>query len=98
MITAATGTPFEFTFESVFDPGSPPSRENAKHMREALVRQAAPQNSWPTVEISTTALSAAVESALSKIGSEPPPPSSTAATSLAAKVIASSTTQPITAE
>src|ERR1700683_5434643 len=49
-------------------PGTAPSRENANVMREALVTHAIPQNSWPTVEISTTALSPAELSAEGKIG------------------------------
>src|ERR1700758_3296355 len=48
-------------------PGTAPSRENANVIREALVMHAMPQNSWPTVEISTTALSAALLSAVLKI-------------------------------
>src|ERR1700677_4515419 len=44
-------------------PGTAPSRENANVIREALVMQATPQNSWPTVEISTTGLSPAELSA-----------------------------------
>src|ERR1035437_5326722 len=48
-------------------PGTAPSRENAKVMREALVRQATPQNSCPIVEISTTALAAEELSAEEKI-------------------------------
>ena len=36
-------------------------------MREALVRQAMPQNSWPIVAIRITALAAQESSALSKI-------------------------------
>src|SRR5271166_5616325 len=50
-------------------PGTAPSRENANVMREALVMHAIPQNSWPTVEISTTALSAAELSAEVNIAS-----------------------------
>src|SRR5665811_2518066 len=46
-------------------PGIAPSRENANVMREALVTQAIPQNSCPIVEISSTALAAAVLSAAS---------------------------------
>ncbi len=57
--TAFTGTPLSFTFDRALQPGSPRSRENAKHMRDALVRQATPQNSCPIVEISTTTLVAA---------------------------------------
>src|ERR1700752_727548 len=48
-------------------PGTAPSRENANVMRDALVTQAIPQNSWPIVEISSTALAAAEVSADSMI-------------------------------
>src|ERR1035441_3439169 len=48
-------------------PGIAPSRENAKVIRDALVTHAIPQNSWPIVEISRTALAAAVLRAASKI-------------------------------
>ena len=54
--TAFTGTPLALTFDRAPAPGSPRSRENAKHMRDALVRQATPQNSCPMVEMNTTAL------------------------------------------
>ncbi len=36
-------------------------------MRDALVRQATPQNSWPTVEMNTTALAPVSDSAVEKI-------------------------------
>src|SRR5579884_1553579 len=49
-------------------PGTAPSREKAKVIRDALVVQAIPQNSCPTVEISSTALAAAVVSAVVMIG------------------------------
>ena len=77
----------------------PRSRENAKHIREALVRQATPQKSCPIVEISTTAFAAAgVERRVEDRQRASRPPSLTAATSVAAKVIASRTNQPISAE
>ena len=43
-------------------------------MREALVRQAMPQNSWPTEEISSTVLREPVPSASVSSGIEPPLP------------------------
>ena len=67
-------------------------------MRDALVRQAPPQNSWPNVEIATTILVAVSVSALSKTASELPAPSLMASTSVAANVMASRTNQPIRAE
>ena len=42
------------TFASQRDPGMAPSRLNAKVIRDALVRQAVVQNSWPAVEMSST--------------------------------------------
>jgi hypothetical protein len=67
-------------------------------MREALVTQAMPQNSWPMQEIRITISPAVLDSALSMIASEPPPPSLIAFVSVAANVSASSRTQPISAE
>src|SRR5579884_2820592 len=49
-------------------PGTAPSREKANVIREALVAQAIPQNSCPTVEMIRTALAAAVVRALVMIG------------------------------
>ena len=46
-------------------PGTAPSRENANVIREALVTQAIPQNSWPMVETRMTALAAHVFRAVS---------------------------------
>ena len=48
-------------------PGTAPSREKANVIREALVTQAIPQNSWPIVEIRSTAFAAAEVSAVSMI-------------------------------
>src|SRR4051812_804471 len=77
-------------------PGTARSRENAYIMREQLVTQAMPQNSWPIVAITTTALFAAGVSALPNTASDEPAPALTASTSVAANVIASSTIQPPT--
>src|SRR5580704_12613023 len=75
-------------------PGTAPSRENANVIREALVTHAIPQNSWPTVEITSTALAAAELSALSMIDCEVPPAALIVLTWVAANVSASSTAQP----
>ncbi len=48
-------------------PGTAPSRENAKVIRDALVTQAMPQNNCPIVEIRMTALAPAEPSAVVKI-------------------------------
>ena len=79
-------------------PGTAPSREKANTMREAAATQPIPQNSWPTVEMSRTSFARPVLSADSITGTAPPPPLLIAATCVAAKVIASSKTQPPTAE
>ena len=73
-MTALNGTPSLFTFERWREPGMPRSRENAKHIREALVRQASPQNSWPTVQINSTALKPAVSSAPARTANTEPTP------------------------
>src|SRR5436305_14995493 len=78
-------------------PGTAPSRENAKVIREALVRHAIPQNSCPTVEMKITALAAAVVRELVKIGSAFALPV-IADGWIAANVTASRRSQPITAE
>src|SRR3954453_14348125 len=102
-MTALNGTPEARTFRKWLEPGMPRSRENAKHMREALVRQARPQKSCPTVQISTTALKAAGVSAWLKMASADPAPNPLLAllTKLGfctAKVIARMTNQPMIAE
>src|SRR5947209_19438994 len=81
-------------------PGTAPSRENANVMRDALVRQATPQKSCPTVEIRITAFAAARLSAVEKIAR-----AGNAALTISvswlfwiATVMASRTIQPITAE
>ena len=76
----------------------PRSRENAYQVRDALVRPAAPQNSWPTVAMIRTSFAAQLSSALVKIAPTKPAPSLTRLTSLAANRNASSTNQPISAE
>ncbi len=73
-ITALNGTPSLFTLDRWREPGMPRSRENAKHMREALVRQASPQNSCPTVQITSTALKPAVSSAPPRTANTEPTP------------------------
>src|SRR6202035_1853149 len=81
-------------------PGTAPSRENANVMREALVKHATPQKSWPTVEIRITALAADELSAVVKIDRAGKPALTISASWLfwIANVIASRTIQPITAE
>src|ERR1700760_2873518 len=78
-------------------PGTAPSREKANVIREALVTHAIPQNSWPTVEITSTAFAAAELSEVSMTDCEVPPAALIALTCVAANVSASSTIHPITA-
>src|SRR5437667_8081373 len=92
--TANSGTRWRFRRRNSHHPGMPLSREHAYHVREQLVSPAAPQNSWPTVQMSKTALAAAVVSEVSMIGIEPPPFSVIAGTFVAANTSASSTAHP----
>src|SRR5215216_7316869 len=63
-ITALNGTRSWLTRRKSDQPGIPRSRENAYHVREALVRPAAPQNSCPTVAMISTIFAAQESSAL----------------------------------
>ena len=92
------GTLSRLTRRKIAQPGIPRSRENAYQVREALVRPAAPQKSWPTVAMIRTSFAAQESSALVKIAPTKPAPSLTASTSFAANRNASSTNQPISAE
>src|ERR671938_145426 len=65
-------------------------------MREALVTQDMPQNSWPTVAMMITNFALALESALSMIEIDVPPAPLTAFVFVAANVSASITSQPMT--
>src|SRR5437660_8601800 len=96
--TAYSGTRDAFSRRNSHQPGMPLSRENAYHVREQLVKPAAPQNSWPTVQIRSTIFAAAVVSEVSMIGIEPPPFSVIAGTLVAANTSASSTAHPAIAE
>src|SRR5215207_3712190 len=53
-ITALTGTLLAFTLDHMAEPGIAPSRLKANVIREALVRHATVQNSWPQAEMNTT--------------------------------------------
>src|SRR5207302_7385506 len=92
--TAYSGTRWRLRRRNSAQPGIPLSRENAYHVREQLVSPAAPQNSWPTVQMRSTALAAAEVSAVSMTGIEPPPFSVIAGTLVAANTSASSTAHP----
>src|SRR3954466_4756376 len=65
-------------------------------MREQDVTQAMPQNSWPTVAMSTTTFCQLSGSEVANTASELPAPLLIPATSVAANVMASSTIQPPT--
>src|SRR3954447_11054289 len=75
-------------------PGIARSRENAYHVREALVRPAMPQKIWPIVAMKITASAQPELIALVMTEMAVPPPSLIAFVSLAANVSASSTNQP----
>src|SRR4051794_36379482 len=96
--TALAGTRLVLTFLHTRQPGIAPSREKAKHMREALVRHAAPQNSCPTVEMIRTSLTQAADIAVLRIAIDTYWPAAACSLmplmSVAAKVSASSTIQP----
>src|SRR6516162_2990348 len=96
--TAYSGTSLRFRRRNTHQPGMPRSRENAYHVREQLVRPAAPQNSWPTVQMMSTAFAAAVVSEVSITGIDPPSAAVIFCTFVAAKSRASRTAQPAIAE
>src|SRR3954452_9294161 len=72
-ITAYSGTRWRLTRRNRPQPGMPRSREKAYQVREALVRPAAPQKSWPTVAMISTAFAAAGVSALENAAWAVPP-------------------------
>src|SRR3954452_18692017 len=92
--TEYTGTRRLSTELQIRQPGIARSRENAYHVREALVRPAMPQKNWPMVEMKMTVSAQPELIALVKTEIELPPALLIAPTSLAANVIASSTNQP----
>src|ERR1700730_1459107 len=96
--TAYSGTRCAFRRRNTGHPGMPRSRENAYHVREALVSPAAPQNSCPTVQISSTAFAAADVRDVSITGIEPPPSLLISGKLVAANTSASSTAHPAIAE
>src|SRR5919201_867016 len=97
-ITALNGTLSALTRRNKAQPGIPRSRENAYHVRDALVRPAAPQKNWPTVAIRITSFAAHAFIELVKIVPTKPALLLIAFTSVAANRNASSSTQPIAAD
>src|SRR5262245_603287 len=97
-ITALNGTRRSLRRRKSHHPGMPRSRENAYQVRDALVRPAAPQKSWPIVAIRITLFAAQESSEVVKIEIEVPPASLTAPGSLTANRNASRMTQPAIAE
>src|SRR4051812_47902105 len=97
-ITALNGTRSRLTRRKIVQPGIPRSRENAYHVREALVSPAAPQKIWPLVAMMNTILAAHGSIELVKIAPGKPSASLTAPSSVAANRKASSTNHPITAD
>ena len=100
-MTALAGTLVLLTLDQIDDPGIAPSRLNAKVIREAVVRHATVQNSWPAAEMKITIVCDVVPSAWPKMTSEPYRPwlmpAVTASWSCTAKRKASSRIQPPTA-
>jgi len=96
--TAYTGTRCALRRRNNVHPGIPRSREKAYHVRDALVRPAAPQNSWPTVQIISTNFAAHELRPFSRIGIEPPPALVITSAFVTANSSASSTAQPAIAE
>src|SRR4051812_13285166 len=97
-ITAYSGTRWRFRRRKSPQPGIPRSRENAYHVREALVRPAAPQKNWPTVAMISAAFAAAGVRALEKAAAAVPPAAVTPLMSVTANRIASSSIHPAMAE
>src|SRR5215216_7778146 len=97
-MTALNGTRSRLTRLKIAHPGIPRSRENAYHVRDALVRPAAPQKNWPTVAMRITSFAAQESRALVKIAPTKPALLLTAPTCVAANRKASRTSQPITAD
>src|SRR3954454_7609666 len=91
-ITALNGIRLELTRLQSRHPGTAPSRLNAYIIREALVMQLMPQNSWPQTATMSTNLTQPTPIEFSNTANTVPPPSETLLTSAAANVIASSTT------
>src|SRR3984893_8589002 len=96
--TAYSGTRCALTRRNSVHPGIPRSRENAYHVRDALVRPAAPQNSWPTVQMINTHFAAHELRPFSMIGIEPPPALLITSAFVTANSSARSTAQPAIAE
>src|SRR3954464_6470104 len=92
--TEYTGTRRLSTELQSFQPGIARSRENAYHVRDALVRPAMPQKIWPIVAMKITASAQPELIALVMTEMEVPPASLIAFVSLAAKVSARSTNHP----
>src|SRR3954468_2991462 len=88
-MTALNGIRLSLTRLQIRQPGTAPSRENAYIMRDELVMQLMPQNSWPITAMIRIALTQLVPIALRNTAGAPPPPLVTAAGSAAANVTAS---------
>src|SRR3954463_13894924 len=92
--TENTGTRRLSTALQTRHPGIARSRENAYHVRDALVRPAMPQKIWPIVEMRMTSSAQPELIALVNTEIAVPPASLTAFVSAAANVIASNTNHP----
>src|SRR3954454_6468832 len=92
--TEYTGTRRLSTLLHSRQPGIARSRENAYHVRDALVSPAMPQKIWPIVAMRMTSSAHPELIALVKTEIDVPPASLIAFVSEAANVIAMSTSQP----
>ena len=73
-ITALAGTLLGVHLGPSLEPGIAPSRLNANVIRDALVRHAVVQKSWPAAEMSRTGSAGPSANAAPKITSTPPKP------------------------
>src|SRR6476646_3564082 len=80
-ITPCTGTRFALNFDQYFEPGTAPSRLQAKSMRVVLVMQAVVQKNCPIVAMPSTRLAQLTVSAWLKMRQTQPPPAVTFASS-----------------
>src|SRR5436190_23084900 len=82
-ITPLNGTRSRFTLRKIAQPGIARSRAKAYQVREALVRHAVPQKSWPMVAIRMISFAAHESMELVKDGATKPAPALTAPKSVA---------------
>src|SRR3954447_12448040 len=97
--TALAGTSLPLSLDHRRQPGTAPSRENAKSMREADVTADIPQNSWPPTAMASRISAHVLESAWSStVVAANVPASATSLRSVIANVNARIRTYPAMAE